>query len=71
MDVHDAPLECAQKIALQHAHETGQHNQIDFGILQRGDERAFRRLVQLGAKLSRRNKLRGNFPVARVRQNSR
>lgn len=70
MDIDDAPLECAQKIALQNAHETGEHNQIHPRILQRGDKCAFRILVQLGAKFSRRNELCGYFPVARARQNA-
>ena len=71
MDVDDAALERAQKIALQHAHETGEHDQIHPRILQRGDEGAFRRLVQFGAELARRNELRRNFPFAGVRQDSR
>ena len=71
MDVHDAPLERAQKFALQHPHETRQHNQIHLCRLQSGDERPLGVLVQLGAELSRRDELRGNLPLARAGQNSR
>ena len=71
MDVHDAAFKRAQKIALQHPHKTREHNQIHFRPLQRADKRPFRLLVQLGAEFPRRNELRRNFPVARVRQNPR
>ena len=71
MDVHDAAFKRAQKFALQHAHETGEHDQIHFGCLQRDDKCTLGLLVQLGAEFSRRDELRRNFPFARVRQNSR
>ena len=70
MDVHDAAFKCAQKIALQYAHETGQHDQIHFRRLQSVHKCALRLLVQLGAEFSRRDELRRDFPFARVGQNS-
>ena len=70
MDVHDAPFERAQKIALEHAHETGEDNQIHLRRLQCGDVIALGVLVQLGAEFSGLDELRGYFPFARARQNS-
>ncbi len=68
MDVDDAPLERTQKIALQHAHETGEDDQIHIGGAQRGDVIALRFLVQLGAKFAGRQELGRNFPPACMRQ---
>src|ERR1035437_1936433 len=61
----------ALKIAFQNADETGEDDQIHLGGLQCADKSPLRFLVQLGAKFSRRNELRRNFPVACVRENSR
>src|SRR5581483_11698537 len=71
MHVDDAAFKCAKKISLEHAHKTGEHNQIHFRILQRFDKCALGVFVQLGAKFSRRNELRGQIAFARVRENSR
>ena len=71
MNIHDATLERAEKIALQHAHETGKHHQIHLRVLQRGHERAFGIILELGAEFSRRDELRGQFPLACVRQDPR
>ena len=71
MDVHDAAFKRAQEITLQHPHETREHNQIHFRRLQRADKCPLRLLVQFGAEFPRRDELRRNFPVPRVRQNPR
>ena len=70
MDVHDVAFERAQKFAFEHAHETGEHDQIHLRRLQRGDVIALGILIQLGAEFSGRDELRRNFPPARVRENS-
>ena len=71
MDVHDSSLKGAEKISFQHTHKTGEDNQINLRGLQRDDEGAFGFLVQLGSKFSRRDELRGHFPLARMREDAR
>jgi hypothetical protein len=65
MDVHNPALECAQKIAFQHAHKTGQHDEVDVGrpkrfdvmtlcfLFQPGPEFAWRQVAALEASLAR------------------
>lgn len=71
MNVHDAAFEGAQEIALQHAHETGQHDQIYLGRLQGGHKRALGLFIQLGAEFARRNELGRESPLTCQRQNAR
>ena len=65
------PSNARRKSPFQHAHETGEHDQIHFRRLQRADKCALGVLVQFGAEFSRRNELRRKVSFARVRQNSR
>ena len=65
------PSNARRKPALQHPHESRQHNQIHLHHLQRLHKCAFGVLVQLRAEISRRNEMCGNFPLARPGQNSR
>ena len=66
MDVHDVAFERAQKIAFEHAHETGEHDKIHFRILQSGDESTLGIFIQLGAEFSRRDELGRQLAFARV-----
>ena len=71
MNVHNAPFERAQEIALQYPHETGECHQINLRLLQGTHERALRLLVQFGAEFPRRNKSGRDRSFARMSQNSR
>jgi len=71
MHIHDSSFKRAKKIPFEHAHKSGEHNQIHLRPLQGRDKRALRFFVQLGAEFSRRDELRGEFSRAGVFQNPR
>ena len=60
VNINDAAFKGAQKIALKHAHETGEDDQIHFRRLQLLHEGAFGVFVQFGAEFARRNELGGH-----------
>ena len=66
MNIHDAALECAKKIALENAHKTGKNDQVYFGGLQCCDKCPLGIFVELGAEFARRNELGWEFSFAGV-----
>ena len=55
MNVNDAALEGLDEFTFQYSHETGQRDEIYLGLLQCRGVSAFRLLIELGSKFSRRN----------------
>jgi hypothetical protein len=57
VDIHYAAFEGAEKIALEHTHETCEDDQIYFSGLQCGHKRSLGVFIELGAEFTRRNEL--------------
>jgi hypothetical protein len=70
MDVDDAVGEGAEEFAFQDAHETGEDDKIDLGVLEDGDEAAFGLFVELGAEFSGRDVDGFEFVLLRQRENA-
>jgi len=63
MHVHDSSLKCAQKFALQNAHETGEHDQIHFRFLQLFTNSCSASSSSFVRNFPGQNKLRRKFSV--------
>src|SRR4051812_9426215 len=69
MNIDDPAFEAAEKITLQHPHESRKDDQVNACRTKRFHKRALCFFVQLRTKLARRNKLRRQFPRARAIEN--
>ncbi len=71
MDIYDAALESPQEFSLQHAHEPGQHKQINLRFLQRADISALGVFIEFRAELARGDESRGKVSPSCLLQDAR
>ena len=70
MNIYNSPFKRPKKIALEHPHKTGEHNQIHPRASKRLHVRAFRLFIQLRPEFARRYKLSRHLSFARVSKNA-